>query len=189
MRPRTIAEFVGQEHLIGEGGALRRQVERGYLASMILWGPPGSGKTTLARLLSAETGAHFSTLSAVLGGVADVRRLIAEARERSESGGPQTVLFIDEIHRFNKAQQDALLPHVEEGTVTFIGATTKIVDRDTGAVHLGRVPAYSVVVPGSLPGKPLPDGSPGPNLYCAVIVKKVDEQTRAKTSINELLRE
>src|SRR5207247_7164058 len=124
MRPRTIAEFVGQEHLIGEGGALRRQVERGYLASMILWGPPGSGKTTLARLLSAETGAHFSTLSAVLGGVADVRRLIAEARERSESGGPQTVLFIDEIHRFNKAQQDALLPHVEEGTVTFIGATT-----------------------------------------------------------------
>jgi len=125
MRPRTIAEFVGQEHLIGEGGALRRQVERGYLASMVLWGPPGSGKTTLARLLSAATGAHFSTLSAVMSGVADVRRLIQEAKERSEANGPQTVLFIDEIHRFNKAQQDALLPHVEEGTVTFIGATTE----------------------------------------------------------------
>jgi putative ATPase len=125
MRPRDLGEFVGQEHLIGKGGALRRQVDRGYLASMVLWGPPGSGKTTLARLLAAETGAHFSTLSAVMSGVADVRRLIAEAKERSEANGPQTVLFIDEIHRFNKAQQDALLPHVEEGTVTFIGATTE----------------------------------------------------------------
>ena len=125
MRPRDLTEFVGQEHLIGKGGALRRQVDRGYLASMVLWGPPGSGKTTLARLLAAETGAHFSTLSAVMSGVADVRRLIAEAKERSEANGPQTVLFIDEIHRFNKAQQDALLPHVEEGTVTFIGATTE----------------------------------------------------------------
>ena len=125
MRPQSLDEFVGQEHLIGKGGALRRQIDRGYLASMVLWGPPGSGKTTLARLLAKETGAHFSTLSAVMSGVADVRRLIAEAKERSEANGPQTVLFIDEIHRFNKAQQDALLPHVEEGTVTFVGATTE----------------------------------------------------------------
>ena len=93
------------------------------------------------------------------------------------------------MHRFNKAQQDAFLPFVEQGLITFIGATTKIVDRDTGEILMGRVPAYSVVVPGSLPGKNLPDGRPGPSLYCAVIVKKVDEGTRARTSINELLRE
>jgi putative ATPase len=125
MRPRTLAEFVGQEHLVGERGPLRRSVARGHLSSTLLWGPPGSGKTSLARLLAGEIGAHFVTLSAVMSGVADVRATIAEAQDRLALNQQRTVLFLDEIHRFNKAQQDALLPHVEDGTITLIGATTE----------------------------------------------------------------
>src|SRR5919204_3445734 len=125
MRPRTFEEFVGQEHLVGEKGALRRSVARGHLTSLLLWGPPGTGKTTLARILAEAIGAEFITLSAVMSGVAEVRGAIAAAQERLTLNGQGTVLFIDEIHRFNKAQQDALLPHVEDGTVTLIGATTE----------------------------------------------------------------
>ena len=125
MRPRTLDEYVGQEHLVGERGPLRRGIARGHLASLLLWGPPGTGKTSLARLLAGEVGAHFATISAVMAGVAEVRSLIAEAQDRLALHGSRTVLFLDEIHRFNKAQQDALLPHVEDGTVTLIGATTE----------------------------------------------------------------
>ncbi|MEO8570273.1 MAG: replication-associated recombination protein A [Chloroflexota bacterium] len=139
MRPRDLTEFVGQEHLVGERGPLRRGVARGHLASLLLWGPPGTGKTSLARLLAAEVGAHFTTLSAVMSGVAEVRSAIAEAQERLNLHGTRSVLFLDEIHRFNKAQQDALLPHVEDGTVTLIGATTENPYFEVNAALLSRM--------------------------------------------------
>lgn len=125
MRPQTFAEFVGQEHLVAEGRVLRKCIEADRLPSMVFWGPPGSGKTTLAHIIASVTRAHFSSLSAVSAGVADLRRVIEEARKRLKSSGQRTILFVDEIHRFNKAQQDAVLPFVENGTVTFIGATTE----------------------------------------------------------------
>ncbi|HEX8160460.1 MAG TPA: replication-associated recombination protein A [Pyrinomonadaceae bacterium] len=125
MRPRTLAEFVGQQQLVGEGRVLRRIIEgRGALPSLILWGAPGTGKTTLARLLAGQSGANFVALSAVFSGVKDLREAIAAARDARRTGR-RTVLFVDEIHRFNKAQQDALLPAVEDGTVTLVGATTE----------------------------------------------------------------
>ncbi len=125
MRPRTLDEFVGQAKLVGEGSLLRRAIESDRVPNVILWGPPGSGKTSLAHVIAGTTGARFESFSAVVSGVADVRRVIAEARGRLDSDGRRTILFVDEIHRFNKTQQDAFLPHVEAGTIRLIGATTE----------------------------------------------------------------
>ena len=126
MRPRTLDEFVGQEEIVGDGRLLRRAIVADRLfSSIILWGPPGTGKTTLAMVIANQTKSHFETLSAVLAGKADLRRVINEALERRRLYNKRTILFVDEVHRWNKAQQDALLPHVERGTITLIGATTE----------------------------------------------------------------
>ena len=125
MRPRTLEEFEGQNHLLGEGKVLRQAIETDQLPSMILWGPPGSGKTTLAMIIASTTGAQFSAFSAVLAGVKEIKEVIQEAREEWKYQKRRTILFVDEIHRFNKAQQDAFLPHVEKGTIILIGATTE----------------------------------------------------------------
>jgi len=142
MRPRSLAEFKGQEHLLAAGKAIRGMIDAGRPGSMILWGPPGSGKTTLARLIAAETGTAFVALSAVTEGIARVREIIAEADERLRATGRRTVLFCDEIHRFNKGQQDAFLPHVERGTVILIGATTENPSFEVVRPLLSRAPVY-----------------------------------------------
>ncbi len=141
MRPRTPKEFVGQEDLMAPGRVLRAAIERDAVPSMILWGPPGTGKTTLAEIVARSTGAYFERMSAVSAGVADLRRVVNEARTRERSG-KRTVLFIDEIHRFNKAQQDAILPYVEDGTVVFIGATTENPSFEVNSALLSRARVF-----------------------------------------------
>ena len=144
MRPRNLDEFVGQEKLVGPGRVVRRMIEQDRLHSMILWGPPGSGKTTLAQLISGVTRSFFAELSAVSSGVRDIRREAAEAEHRLGSDGTRTVLFIDEIHRFSKSQQDALLPHVEAGTFILIGATTENPSFEVIAPLLSRTRVYTI---------------------------------------------
>ena len=125
MRPRTLAEYVGQEHLLGPGKLLRQLIETDQLASLILWGPPGSGKTTLARIIAGATKSHFIFFSAILSGIKEIREIVKEADDIRKFHGKRTILFVDEIHRFNKSQQDAFLPYVERGVFTIIGATTE----------------------------------------------------------------
>ena len=144
MRPRKLEEFFGQHKLVGEGRVVRQMIERDRLHSMILWGPPGSGKTTLAQLISGVTKCHFVELSAVTSGVRDIRRAADEARHRLGSTSTRTVLFVDEIHRFSKSQQDALLPHVEAGTFILIGATTENPSFEVIAPLLSRTRVYTV---------------------------------------------
>ncbi len=138
MRPRTVDEIVGQEHILGEGRLLRHAIESDRITSMILWGPPGSGKTTMAEVIARSTDARFISLSAVSAGVADLRKVVDEANRLRQFSGQRTILFIDEIHRFNKAQQDSVLPHVEHGVVTLIGATTENPSFEVNAALLSR---------------------------------------------------
>lgn len=142
MRPETLDDYVGQTHLVGPGKPLRRAVEQGQLHSMILWGPPGVGKTTFARLLANVGDLAFETVSAVLSGVKDIRAVVERARNRKQSEGRDTLLFVDEVHRFNKSQQDAFLPHIEDGTFIFVGATTENPSFELNSALLSRTRVY-----------------------------------------------
>ncbi|HET9701853.1 MAG TPA: AAA family ATPase, partial [Burkholderiales bacterium] len=142
LRPQKLDEVIGQTHLLGPGKPLRLAFESGKLHSMILWGPPGTGKTTLARLTAQAFNADFIALSAVLSGVKDIRDAIARAEMTLQSSGRHTILFVDEVHRFNKAQQDAFLPYVEQGLVTFIGATTENPSFEVNSALLSRAQVY-----------------------------------------------
>src|SRR5437763_16444587 len=144
MRPRTLDEIVGQEHILGPGRVLRRNIEADKITSMILWGPPGSGKTSLAEVIALQTHIHFVRLSAVSAGVADLRKVVEDAKRLRQFSRQRTILFIDEIHRFNKAQQDAVLPHVEHGVVTLIGATTENPSFEVNAALLSRCRVFTL---------------------------------------------
>ncbi len=144
MRPRTLDEILGQEQLLAPGRVLRRSIEEDHIPSMILWGPPGSGKTTLAEVIARQTHAHFVSLSAVSAGVADLRKVVEDARKLRKFSQQRTIMFIDEIHRFNKAQQDAILPHVERGVVTLIGATTENPSFEVNAALLSRCRVFTL---------------------------------------------
>ena len=144
MRPATFDEFVGQQHILAEDRVLRRSIEADRVPSLLFWGPPGSGKTTLARLIATTTRAHFEPVSAVSAGVADLRRAVSGARELQSLYQRPTILFVDEIHRFNKAQQDVILPHVEDGTITFIGATTENPSFEVNAPLLSRCRVFTL---------------------------------------------
>ena len=143
LRPKKLSDVVGQEHLLGEAAPLRRMLDAGRLSSLILWGPPGVGKTTIARLLAAESGLDFEQISAIFSGVADLRKVFERAKGR-RAGGKGTLLFVDEIHRFNKAQQDGFLPHVEAGVITLIGATTENPSFELNAALLSRAQVFTL---------------------------------------------
>ncbi|HYM37761.1 MAG TPA: replication-associated recombination protein A [Nitrospiraceae bacterium] len=174
MRPSDFPDFVGQDDIIAPGRPLRRAIETDTLASVIFWGPPGSGKTTLAHLIARKTKAEFVAFSAVTGGVPELRQIITEAEQRAAVSGQRTILFVDEIHRFNKAQQDAFLPHVERGTVILVGATTENPSFEVIAPLLSR--SLVVVL------KPLPDEAMG-----AILDRAVADRERGMGALNVML--
>jgi len=166
LRPRSLGEFVGQQHIVGEGRLLRRAIESDRLSSsLIFWGPPGTGKTTLAMIIANTTRSHFEIISAVMAGVADIRRVVKESRDRRGMYGRRTILLVDEIHRFNRAQQDALLPHVEDGTIILIGATTENPYFEVVGPLLSRSRVFQF--------KPLSDGE-----VAAILQRAVDDVER-----------
>jgi len=171
MRPRTLDEFVGQEGLIGTGRPLRRAIEEDRLQSIILWGPPGTGKTTLARLIAGVTHAHFISFSAVLSGIKEIRAVMAEAEEARRRLGRRTILFVDEIHRFNKSQQDAFLPRVEAGDIVLIGATTENPSFEVNSALLSRSKVYVL--------KPL-----GPGEISAILRRALEDRERGLGGAN-----
>lgn len=174
MRPRTLDEFVGQEQIVGEGRLLRRSIANDQLFSIILWGPPGSGKTTLARIIAEHTNAHFEPLSAVTAGVADLRRVVKEAQDRLGMFQQRSVVFIDEIHRFNKAQQDAVLPYVEDGTIILIGATTENPSFEVNNALLSRARVFMLE-------------SLGDEQIGQIVDRAVADEERGLASMNPLL--
>src|SRR5690554_6887815 len=145
MRPRTLEHFIGQEHIVGPGKMLRRAIEADRLSSLIFYGPPGTGKTTLARVIAETTQSYFTDLNAVTAGVNDIREVVQDAKDRRGMYRQRTTLFIDEIHRFNKSQQDALLPYVEDGTIILIGATTQNPSFEVNAALLSRSRVFQLV--------------------------------------------
>ena len=176
MRPRTFDEFVGQEQIVDPNRVLLRSIAAGRLPSIILWGPPGTGKTTLARLVAASTQADFQPVSAVTSGVADLRRIVGEARDRKGMHQQSTILFVDEIHRFNKAQQDVILPHVEDGTITFIGATTENPSFEVIAPLLSRCQVFALQ-------------SLAPDQTEAIVNRALADQARGLGPLNAALAE
>ncbi|NIN01365.1 MAG: AAA family ATPase, partial [candidate division Zixibacteria bacterium] len=144
MRPQTLEEFVGQKHILGKGSVLRRAIEEDKIQSLIFWGPPGTGKTTLAQIIAKATGAHFIAFSAVLSGIKEIKEVMAEAARMKEFYNRKTILFVDEVHRFNKAQQDAFLPHVEKGNIILIGATTENPSFEVISALLSRTKVYTL---------------------------------------------